>query len=260
MWQTVKQWLGGGSPEAEPAQHFALPEGVRVYAVGDIHGRARLLRKMLQAIAEDAVQHRDKKVVEVFLGDYVDRGMESREVVDLLLAPSILGHTRVCLKGNHEETLLKFLEDPSVLRGWANYGGYATLASYGIDMPTTSSPEKFTILRDSFSRSLPPEHLAFFQGLKLSHFEGDYCFVHAGLHPMLAFQQQSAEHLLWIREPFLKHRGFFSHYIVHGHSPVPAPDIRPNRANIDLSAAEKDSLCCLVMEGQERRPIVVVED
>lgn len=236
---------------------FAVPDGVRVYAVGDIHGRSNLLAKMLAAINQDAVSGTQHRTVEVFLGDYVDRGMHSREVLDLLIAPAADGHERICLQGNHEEALLHFLTDPQSLRSWANIGGYATLASYGIAIPESMSPERLGILRNRLRQQLPESHDAFLKNLKLNYVLGGYLFVHAGIMPMVALDKQRPEHMLWIRDPFLRHQGFFEHYVVHGHSPVAVPEILINRANLDVSAADIDSLCCLVAEGTERRILMV---
>jgi serine/threonine protein phosphatase 1 len=242
------------------APHFAVPEGVRVYAVGDIHGRDGLLAKMLATIERDATTCNATKIEQVFLGDYVDRGLHSKGVVDLLLAPPPAGHTRICLMGNHEEALLHFLQDPNILRDWANFGGYATLASYGIPIPDSMSPERLRAVRDRFEQNIPATHLAFFKNLNLRHSVGDYLFVHAGIQPGTSLEKQKPEDLLWIRDSFLKHEGFFNHYIVHGHTPLAAPDVRANRANIDVSSAAKDSLCCLVIEGETRRTMVITDE
>lgn len=238
-----------------PPRVFTLPENVRVYAVGDIHGKAELLKKMLAAIAEDAAQYPDKKILEVFLGDYIDRGLESRAVIDLLLSPS--KHERICLMGNHEETLLRYLDDPKILREWGNYGGFATLTSYGVPIPQSTSPETFNIMRDAFKRNLPEAHLTFIKNLKMWHVVGDYLFVHAGIVPNIPLDLQQPQNLLWIRSPFLSHKDFFDYYVVHGHSAIPAPEIKHNRANVDISAAMKESLCCLVAEGNQRNTMIV---
>ncbi len=256
----LRQKLITEEPEPQHARVFTLPQGVRVYAVGDIHGRANLLAKMLAKIREDARAHGDKKIIEVFLGDYVDRGLSSRKVIDLLLEPPHYGAERICLLGNHEEILLKFLENPAILRDWSNFGGFATLTSYDVPIPASMSPEKLSILRDAFARNLPVSHLEFFKKLGTHYTVGDYLFVHAGIVPQLALQDQTTKDMLWIRGAFLNYEGSFDHYVVHGHSPVAGPDIRANRANLDISAAPQNSLCCLAIEGTERTPIIVFHD
>lgn len=255
---SIRQLFTSSKPASQAAAPvFALPPGERIYAIGDIHGRAHLLKKMLAAIETHAASHPAARVVEVFLGDYVDRGLESRAVIDMLRSASPRGHERVCLLGNHEETLLRFLEDPKILREWTNYGGFGTLASYGIGIPATLSPETWAIVRDAFARALPSAHREFLQGLRLTYQQGDYLFVHAGIMPALPLAAQRREHLLWIRESFLSYSGYFERYVVHGHSPVASPEILKNRANLDVSAAASDSLCCLVLEGSNREVILM---
>lgn len=238
---------------------FRMPDGVRVYAVGDIHGRAGLLKKMLAAIDADAADHPASETIEIFLGDYIDRGMESNAVLEMLQARPAPGRSRICLLGNHEDTLLRFLEEPKLLREWGNYGGYATLAAYGIPIPASVNIDTSSQIRDQLRKAMPPSHLEFLKNLPLTHQVGDYFFVHAGVYPGKAVSEQSREHLLWIRDIFLKHAGSFGPYVVHGHSPVAAPDVRMNRANVDVSDAASPSLACLVLEGDQRRILLVTE-
>ncbi len=245
-------------PPAPPT--FALPSGMRIYAVGDIHGRSALLAKMLAAIEADAQAAPAPTTIQVFLGDYIDRGMQSREVIDRLLAAPPEGHERICLLGNHEDVLLRFLEEPGILREWGNFGGYATLASYGIGIPESMAPEALAALRDRFKQQFPAQHAAFLKHLRLSYSVGDYLFVHAGVRPGLPRAGQSRDDLLWIRQPFLQYEGFFEQYVVHGHSPVAVPDIRVQRANLDVSAAAVNSLCCLVLEDTQRRILLVTDE
>jgi serine/threonine protein phosphatase 1 len=240
-------------------REFRVPANMRVYAVGDIHGKAALLKKLLALIAEDAKAHAGAKIEEVFLGDYVDRGMQSREVIDLLLEAPPAGHQRIFLKGNHEEALLRFLVEPMVLREWATFGGYATLASYGIQIPQSMQPSALAQVRDRFRENIPTAHVHFLKNLRFTHGVGDYLFVHAGIDPKVTVSEQDPSRLLWIREPFLSHSGYFEQYVVHGHTPVAQPDIRNNRANLDVSAAPKNSLCALVITENERRTLLVTE-
>jgi serine/threonine protein phosphatase 1 len=255
----TQRFFARDSALPEAPRDFGVPEGVRVYAVGDIHGRAKLTAKMLEAIASDAAQHAGKKIIEVFLGDYIDRGMQSREVVELLLVPAAAGHERICLMGNHEVTLLRFLSAPTCLREWGSYGGYATLTSYGLGIPASMAPAALATVRDQFAKNLPPSHRAFYENLKLSYVVGDYLFVHAGILPNVALENQSRESLLWIRDAFLNHQNYFDYYVVHGHTPVAVPQLLHHRANLDVSAATSSSLCCLVMDGSDRKTILITE-
>lgn len=260
MLNRLRQLFSTPETAPRPLREFSVPEGVRVYAVGDIHGRSQLLAKTLAAIHDHARSNPAKKTYEIFLGDYIDRGMESKQVIDLLTAPAPDGHERICLLGNHEETLLRFLTDPKILRDWANFGGYATLASYGIGIPESMSPEQLFILRAGLQKNMPPAHLEFLRKLHLNYTVGDYLFVHAGILPNIPIAQQKREHLLWIREPFLSHTDFHDYYVVHGHSPVVHPDIHSHRANLDVSAAPTDSLCCLILEGSERHTLLITRE
>jgi serine/threonine protein phosphatase 1 len=232
----------GTAPEAPP--------GTRIYAVGDVHGCAGLLRDLHLLIHEDAYRRQAARNVIVYLGDYVDRGDESRQVIDLLLNEPLPGFERVHLRGNHEDTLLRFLEDTSVGPSWLLYGGAATLWSYGVRPPesTTDAGELRRVQRELAQR-LPRDHLVFMDALPTLHAEGDYLFVHAGLRPGVPLAQQSAEDLLWIREEFLQSDAEFGKIVVHGHTISPHPDVRRNRIGIDTGAFASGRLTALVLEG-----------
>ncbi|MDG1286940.1 MAG: metallophosphoesterase family protein [Rickettsiales bacterium] len=234
------------------APTYQLPPGVRVYAIGDIHGQAQLLENALEAIAEDAKDFTGQRIIQVFLGDYIDRGMYSREVLDLLIQAPPVGHERICLLGNHETTLLKFLETPETIRKWSSFGGFTTLASYGIPIPRTLSGEDLTELHQTFAHALPASHQAFLESLQTHYCLGEYFFVHAGINPYLSLDEQSVDDLLWIRDDFLEFEKFHQKYIIHGHTPVETLDIRKNRANLDLSIATGEQLGCLKLEGNQR--------
>lgn len=229
-----------------------VPEGVRIYAIGDIHGRADLLSELHEAILVDAITAPGRRVV-VYLGDYVDRGTRSRDVLDMLIGAPLAGFEAVHLKGNHEAALLQFLKDPAFGPGWMHIGGAATLASYGVAPPSLRDLESLMEARDSFARSLPREHVAFLLGLALHHEAGDYYFVHAGIRPNVPLAEQSEEDLTWIRDEFLRDESAFDRVIVHGHSIVEQPDVRPNRIAIDTGAFVTGQLTCLVLEGRDRR-------
>jgi serine/threonine protein phosphatase 1 len=225
-------------------------DGLRVYAIGDVHGRADLLAQLLAAIDADIAAHSSFQVIEVFLGDYIDRGPKSREVLDMLISRS--GRRQmVCLKGNHETYIADFLRNPAVLAHWRNFGGFETLVSYGVTPSINPDEHEQRELAAAFDRALPLSHRRFLSSLTGSFECGDYLFVHAGIRPGVPLPQQREEDLLWIREDFLLHEKSFGKIVIHGHTPVEEPDIRPNRINIDTGAYATGKLTCLVLEGQD---------
>ena len=230
-----------------------VPSGVRIYAVGDIHGRADVLGELFGLIDQDLKARPTVRSIEVFLGDYIDRGPHSRQVVDLLIARR-RHHVTVFLKGNHEAYAYQVLSDPSVLSDWVRIGGINTLLSYGVEPYRGDRDQQAQqALAAAFRQALPDNHYHFLQDLALSFSCGDYFFVHAGVRPGTPLMQQSEQDLLWIRDDFLLHEEDFGKVVVHGHSPTNLPDIRPNRINIDTGAYATGRLTCLVLEGDRMR-------
>jgi len=242
MWKVLTQ--------APPTQRPKLPGGRRLYAVGDIHGRADLLSQLFERIDDDLKSRPTADAIQVFLGDYIDRGPNSRQVIDLLLARQRATDV-VLLKGNHEDYALKFLNDPTVLSEWKNIGGLNTVFSYGVTPIRYYDPQSQREVATALEHSMPDSHRHFLQGLALSFTCGDFFFVHAGVRPGIPLQQQSQHDLLWIREDFLLHEEDFGKVIVHGHTPAREPDIRSNRINIDTGAYATGRLTCLVLEGDQ---------
>ena len=231
-----------------------VPAGVRVYAIGDIHGRADLLTRLHDRIRADAADAPALRKVIVYLGDYVDRGEESSRVIDILLDGPPPGFEAVPLCGNHEELMLSFLEDAAMAPMWMANGGTATMYSYGVrfgDAVTTEA--RFLAMQRDFRAALPGRHRDFLRGLAVSHVEGDYLFVHAGILPGRPLREQKREDLLWIREEFLSSTADHGYCVVHGHSIVDEPDERRNRIAIDTGAYFSNRLTCLVLEGEGRR-------
>ena len=226
-----------------------LPEGVRIYAISDIHGRADLLQSLFAVIDADLDRSGPERAIQVFLGDYVDRGPNSRAVLDLLIERSKT-HETVFLKGNHEAFLLEVLEDPTKLESWRHYGGLLTLVSYGVTPTMNPNAEQQVELIKALARAVPEEHLAFLRRLETSFTCGDFFFVHAGVKPGIPLAQQGEHDLLWIRDEFLNSEDRFEKYIVHGHTPVAVPDIRPNRINIDTGAYATGNLTLLSIQGE----------
>lgn len=244
------------------AETSRAPEDCRVYAVGDIHGRVDLLERMHELIETDVADKPAQRTVVVYLGDYVDRGPDSYAVVDLLIKEPLRARLAnlqtVHLLGNHEAFLLRFLEDPDITGVWFMNGGDVTLRSYGVDPWQSANSHNFAQgLRKAFLTRLPPSHLSFLRSLRLSHEEGDYLFVHAGVRPGVALDAQKAEDLIWIREEFLNSKQDFGRVIVHGHTPLRSPQSRANRIGIDTGAVFGGKLTTVVLEGTERRFIQV---
>jgi serine/threonine protein phosphatase 1 len=236
-------------------EHAVVPAGHLVYAVGDIHGRADLLALLLDQIKADAAASVGaKKKTIVFVGDYIDRGPGSRRVVDLLRGALPTGFDARFLKGNHEEMMLKFLEDPSFLGSWRINGAVATMESYGVDVTglrrDAAKPE---VWQGALLAALPEQHRRFFEDLELTASFGDYLFVHAGVRPGIPIEKQTPQDLLWIRGEFLCSKKDFGKVVVHGHTPTDAPEMRVNRIGIDTGAFLNNRLTALRLQDGSRR-------
>jgi serine/threonine protein phosphatase 1 len=235
-------------PKARPC----VPADWRIYAVGDVHGRADLLTELFKRIDRDLKARPFAKSMEIFLGDYIDRGPHSRQVIELLITRQRERET-VFLKGNHEACALQFLRDPAMLCQWKDLGGANTLLSYGVTPTRRDAPPSQHEIGAAFHQAMPDSHRNFIQSLKLSFTCGDFFFAHAGARPGIPLQKQSEQDLLWIRDDFLLHEEYFGKVVVHGHTPAHEPDIRPNRINIDTGAYATGRLTCMVLEGDQMR-------
>ncbi len=239
----------------ERVERPAMPEGQLLYAIGDIHGRSDLLRRLIDAIAADAALASGiARRTLVFLGDYVDRGPDSKGVIDILLGGLPGRFDAHFLKGNHEALLLGFLYGVTPLDHWLINGGEATMASYGIDVTRLADARaNEDDWRSAMRDALPAAHLAFFKTLDLTVTVGDYLFVHAGLRPGVPLAAQAEADLIWIRGPFLDHAGSFGKIVVHGHTPGREPEMRSNRIGIDTGACFTGRLTALRLEGRSMR-------
>lgn len=225
-----------------------LPKGVRVYAIGDIHGCSGLLAGAFALIDADLARSKPERAIHVFLGDYVDRGPDVKQTLDLLIARSQAYET-VFIKGNHEAILVDFLRNPPVLPDWLRLGGDSTLASYGV--PVSFADGDTDAVRMAFARAMPQAHIAFLARLVPSFTCGDFFFAHAGVRPGIPLEEQNEDDLMWIREPFLSSREDFGKVVVHGHTPVREPDVREHRVNIDVGAYVTGRMAVLAMEGHQ---------
>lgn len=234
----------------ETGAAYAVPDDTVVYAIGDVHGRIDLLEDLERKIQRDAEGRGASRRVIVYLGDFVDRGYQSRDVIDHLLAPGPAGFERVFLQGNHEEFLLRFLEDSSVARSWFANGGIETLMSYGVEVSMAVADS--SRVQADFKGAFPPSHRQFLESLPDMHREGDYVFVHAGIRPGVALDDQDPEDLRWIRGEFLDDNRDHGAVIVHGHTVEDDPVDRPNRIGVDTGAYATSRLTCVVLEGRAR--------
>ncbi len=231
------------------------PEGWVLYAIGDIHGRLDLFEALLDRIDADLARlPSGGKAALILLGDYVDRGPQSREVIELALSLEGAGGCVVyTLMGNHEEAMLDFLRDPTDGPVWGEFGGVASLASYGIGAPSPRSDRvAWSRAREALVAAMPPEHLTFLKGLKTSVTYGDYLFVHAGVRPGVAIEDQDPHDLMWIREAFLKGNWRGPQVVVHGHTPQAAPQLEPWRIGIDTGAYATGVLTAVRLQGADR--------
>jgi len=228
----------------------AVPQGERVYAIGDIHGRLDLFTQLLAAIDRDDAERKPSQTSIVLLGDLVDRGPDSAGVIALARRLVATGGTEVIM-GNHEEMFLLSFDKVDALRGFLKFGGRETLASYGIDVGEFS-PDEAEALQQAMRERVPMEDLGFIHGFEKFVRIGDYVFVHAGLRPDTPLEMQLSYDCRWIREPFLSHQGTFPGFVVHGHTVTAEPDTRTNRIGIDTGAYMSGRLTALGLEGTER--------
>jgi len=242
-----------------------IPTGRRIYAIGDVHGCLSHLKALLHNITEDDASRtlsestfaeneapplKEKRLI--FLGDYVDRGPDSKGVIEELVTLQKRSPGNVFLKGNHEAALLDFIANPQRHGEWLHWGGAETLESYGL---THVWSREETDLAAEFSRKIPTTHRAFLESLELMHIEGDYVFVHAGLKPGVALEEQDASDLMWIRSEFHQTPSEKrpERTVVHGHHPVKKPDDEGWRINVDTGAYSTGKLTAVVLEGASRR-------
>ncbi|MSP00884.1 MAG: serine/threonine protein phosphatase [Acetobacteraceae bacterium] len=219
-----------------------LPPGQRVYAIGDVHGCLDRLASLHEQIAEDLAIRPVGESVLVHLGDYVDRGLDSAQVIDWLSGGAPVPVDRIVnLMGNHEDMMLQALPgtDKDANSTWLSNGGADSLMSWNISRKVPPV---------DWAGLIPEEHQAFLRELRVSFRAGDYLFVHAGIRPGVPLDRQEKQDMLWIREPFLSWKPSFDAVVVHGHTPRHDPTIRPNRIGIDTGAVMGGTLTCVVLE------------
>ena len=230
-----------------------LTDGRRIYAVGDIHGCLDLLTEMVARIRADLAARPHPHPLIVFLGDYVDRGPDSRGVIEALIALKAGDIPTAFLLGNHDRYVQAYLRDPDwydLTYHWLadNLGGNRTLASYGIE---GASPARPSVTRDPFAAAFPASHAAFLDSASLWIRHGGYVFAHAGADAGVPLAEQDPEDLIWIREPFLTSTADFGFKVVHGHTIGKAVEHHANRIAVDTGAFRTGILSCVVLEGSD---------
>jgi serine/threonine protein phosphatase 1 len=239
--------------EDRPAGQL-LGDGKRIYAIGDIHGRLDCLEAMFNAIEMDKTDHPLADVQEVYLSDYVDRGPQSRDVIERLIKRQQT-HGAICLAGNHDDEFRSALHF-GLNERWFLQGGRETLQSYGVAIPRD---DQLSDANDAVKAEVPESHLQFLRALKEYHSIDRLFFAHAGIDPHEPVFSQSIQNYLWIREPFLSSERWHGYMIVHGHTPVSKPVVRPNRIGVDTAAFMSGTLTAVVLEPEGYRFLATAE-
>jgi serine/threonine protein phosphatase 1 len=222
-----------------------------LYAIGDIHGCLDALLSLEALIVADAEGVPGEKWL-VYLGDYVDRGPRSAQVIDHLIAAAPPGFRRICLRGNHEAMMLSALDDPLALDDWLALGGDATLLSYGVNAEEIEALRRggrATRRLNVVRAHVPQEHIAFLKDLVAMLSVPGYVFVHAGLRPGVSFMDQDAEDMVWIRGEFLDAMHDFGAIVVHGHTIAPEPELLTGRIGIDTGCFMSGRLTALRIDA-----------
>ncbi len=228
-----------------------IPAGQRVYAIGDVHGCVVQLRQLLTMIAADDAGRGNAETTIILLGDLVDRGPGSAEVIDELIALRERAPATRFIAGNHEEVFLHALQgDEQALRMFCRIGGRETIMSYGLSGPEYERLD-YVELAGELQRIVPPAHTAFLQSFEDVIAIGDYAFVHAGIRPDVALSEQKVSDLRWIRSTFLDHAGRHEKMIVHGHTIAPEVERKAGRIGIDTGAYAGGPLTALGLEGED---------
>jgi serine/threonine protein phosphatase 1 len=231
---------------------YDLRKASRIYAIGDIHGRLDLLDHVIGKIDLDMKRAPCTEAFTVTLGDYIDRGPNSRGVIERLMQ-NPFPTAFIPLKGNHEELFETFIENPSIGGQWRRLGGLETLHSYGVPVSSLMVGKGFDQAAKSLREKVPQTHFAFLKSLKTSISSELFFLCHAGVRPGIPLDRQSTNDLLWIREEFLDSPMDFGKRVIHGHTPTNVPEVLANRINIDTGAFMTGRLTCLVLEGERHR-------
>ena len=245
----LKSLFRKSAPSPAPPR---VPDDVRVYAIGDIHGRVDLLDNILAQIAADHAARSPKRLIVISLGDLIDRGPDSAAVVERAMALDASADETHVIAGNHEELMLRAIDgDRDALKLFSRVGGRETMQSYGVGQAEYDSAD-YDELAALMQTRIPQSHVAFLRRLEDVVEIGDYAFVHAGIRPGVPLAEQKPSHLRWIRGEFLDHRDPHPRFIVHGHTITDAVDEQSNRVGIDTGAYASGTLTAIGLDGSER--------
>jgi len=240
-----------GRSARRPSREPTLPEGQRIYAIGDVHGRLDLMTHLLARIRADDLARGPAETHVIFLGDLIDRGPHSAQILDHVSKGLPGFATYHLLMGNHEEAMLRALRgEADAAMGWLQFGGAETLESYGVPESALDPADPGSVPR--WRRHVPLDHLRLLTGFQDSISFGDYFFVHAGVRPDVPLHKQNGSDLRWIRKKFLESRRYHGAMVVHGHTISPEPELLENRIGIDTGAYATGKLTALGLEGSGR--------
>lgn len=260
MLSVLKNLLGGRSSEEARLPAF-VPEGERVYAIGDIHGRSDLLADLLRKITADTVGYKGR-VTLVCIGDYIDRGPDSRGVVEMLLKAVPAGWQKVFIRGNHEQAMIDFMKNPKRRTEWLAWGGLQALESYAVRPYGAKGPRDPETLAEELEYALVenPGHKDFVLNTRLSFTLGDYAFVHAGVRAGVPLEKQMLTDLLFIRDDFFGRPHRLPQRIVFGHTILPEPLVEDDRIGLDTGAFQTGILTAARLEGDRVDLIQAMDD
>ncbi|MDX1921904.1 MAG: metallophosphoesterase family protein [Alphaproteobacteria bacterium] len=234
----------------------ALPPGLRIYAIGDIHGRLDLLKALMDKIDADTAST-TATVKLIFLGDYIDRGLQSKQVLDYLLQLSDAANDAQkphFILGNHEQVMREIIKhsDLNLVQNWLTFGGRETLMSYGIRPAALNNAAGIRTMLNDFMAKVPSSHAAFLNAMETSVSYGDYFFCHAGARHGVPLSDQSEQDLVWIRRDFIANTKKYEKMIVHGHTISETPELLPHRINVDTGAYATGCLTAVALEGTQQ--------
>ncbi|WP_299174224.1 metallophosphoesterase family protein [uncultured Brevundimonas sp.] len=242
-------------PVARLRRRTSTPEDTAAWAVGDIHGRLDLLSPLVDAMIADLEATTARRKILVFLGDYIDRGPDSKGVIDLLAGLRSRGMFELhFLRGNHEDRMEAFLTDPQLGPGWCDYGGREALQSYGVAPPfDKTDADGWAAACATLNAAVDDRQRAFLAAQEYSFSLGDYFFAHAGAQPGVPLDRQDPQQLMWVRQAFLHHPEPFERVVIHGHTPAEAVHADDRRIGLDTGAYATGVLTALRLEGEDRQ-------